>query len=235
MHPQRRSSVPAEDRFDPTLSLLHAIVAGETMTHAEAVAAFRRLYARDPTVDARLLQLMKDGPACETPRILRILAAASDGKRLVQGLLRYLSHSDPGVRAEVALLIARGQQSPPLVKHLLQDPDPRVRANAVEGFSTWNRDPELLSQPLRDPHHRVVCNALVSLFALDRLSAYSVLAGLLQHKDWRFRAAATWAIGASGRADLYSSAERMQSDAHPSVRFNALRAMSTLKRAKECA
>lgn len=235
MHPQRRSSVPAEDRFDPTLSLLHAIVAGDTMTHAEAVTALRRLYARDPSVDARLLELMKEGPASEIPRLLRILSAASDGKHLVQGLLRYLSHPDPAVRAEAALLVARGQQSPALIKHLLQDRDPRVRANTVEGFSTWNRDPELLSQPLRDPHHRVICNAVVSLFALDRLRAYSVVAGLLEHPDWKFRAAATWAIGASGRSDLYPMAERMQSDAHPSVRFNALRAMSTLKRVKECA
>ena len=230
MDAQRRSHVPAEDRFDPTLALLHVIVSGENLTHAEAVAAFRRLYARDPAVDARLVQFMKEGPQTEVPRILQILASISDGRRIVQGLVQYLTHRDPRVRAEAALLICRGQPNPGLVRRLLDDPDPRVRANVVEGFSVWNRDPQLLAGPLCDPHHRVVCNAVVSLFGLHRVPARALLERLLDHEDWRFRAAATWAVGACGCRELYPVAERMQHDRHPSVRFNAHRAMSTLRR-----
>ena len=225
--------MPVEERFDPTLTLLHVIVAGERLSHAEAVAAFRRLYARDPAADARLLEFMKDGREAEVPRVLQILAAVSDGRRLVPGLLQYLAHSDPRVRAEAALLIARGQPNPKRVLRMLDDPDARVRANVVEGFSTWNRDPDLLNRPLSDSHHRVVCNAVVSLFALHPDRARFFVSRLLEHDDWKFRAAATWALGATGSAELYGLAERMQDDVHPSVRFNALRAMSTLRRANE--
>ena len=230
MDAQRRREPPVEDRFHPTFTLLHMIAAGGSLPHSEAVAAFRRLYARDPAVDARLLQFMKDGAQADVPRILKILASVSDGKRLVQGLLQYLTHPEPCVRAEAAFLIARGQPNPARVIRMLEDPDPRVRSNVVEGFSTWNRNVALLNGPLRDPHHRVVCNALVALFALDWRRARLLLEHLLQHEDWKFRAAATWATGASGCAELYLIAERMQHDPHPSVRFNALRAMSALKR-----
>ena len=111
MEVRRRSQVQSEDRFDPGQTLLHVIVAGGELSQADAIAAFRRLYARDPTADARLLQLMKDAPHSEVPRILHILVAVSDGKRLVQGLLQYLTHLDTRIRAEAALLVARGQQS----------------------------------------------------------------------------------------------------------------------------
>jgi HEAT repeat protein len=230
MEARTSSQFPKEDPFYPGQALLQVIVAGTELSQAEAITAFRRLYARDPVADARLLQLMKAAPLSEVPRILHTLAAVSDGKRLVHGLMRYLTHPDTRIRAEAALLIARGQRSPARVHYLLDDDDPRVRANVVEGFSAWNRDPELLSRPLRDSNHRVVCNAIVSLFSLDAGRARRLLCDALARKDWKFRAAATWAIGASGCASLYPLADRMQNDPHPSVRFNALRAMSTLRR-----
>src|SRR5688500_14634260 len=61
MDVQRRSAVPLEGRFDQPFTLLHVIVAGQSLSHAEAVAAFRRLYAREPTADVRLLRFMKEG------------------------------------------------------------------------------------------------------------------------------------------------------------------------------
>jgi hypothetical protein len=233
MEQQRVNRVPHEHRCDTVVTLLHAIVSGETLTHADAIAAFRTLYAREPSADGRLLQFMKDGPVKETPRILNILAHVSDGKRLVQGLLQYISDPDPRVRAEAALLVARGRRDLRWVLCMLKDPDPRVRANVVEGFSAWNRDPGFLSLPLQDVNHRVVCNAIVAMFGLDPARARVLLDEVLLHHDWRFRAAGTWAIGASGCQDLYAAAERMQADVHASVRFNALRAMSVLRRSAD--
>lgn len=230
MEEQKRTRVPLEQRCDPVGSLLRAIVSGGNLSQAEAIAAFRTLYERDPAADARLVQLMKDTPDADMARVFNVLAHVSNGKRLVQGLLQYLSDRDPRVRAGAALLVARGQRDVRWALGMMKDPDPRVRANVVEGFSEWNRDPRLLLRALQDEHHRVVCNAIVAMFALDSLRARVLLTQVLKHEDWRFRAAATWAIGASGCHDLYALAERMQSDAHPSVRFNALRAMSALRR-----
>jgi HEAT repeat protein len=114
---------------------------------------------------------------------------------------------------------------------MLDDPDPRCRSAVVDGIRSWNTDEALLHKALSDKSHRVVCSALVNLWHINREHSRHMLECLLGHEDYRFRAAATWALGACGCTTLRSLAERMKQDEHPSVRWNALRALSAIHRA----
>jgi HEAT repeat protein len=165
--------------------------------------------------------------------VLRLLSEHSDGSRLVPGLMPLIRSADSRLRARAALLIARGTRSEALAAQLLTDPDPRVRANVLEGIADWLSGPQLLRESIRDPHHRVVTTAAVALERHDPEEAARVLRACAENGDWRFRAAAAWAIGQARLAALADVVERLRQDAETPVRWNALRAIGLLRRGSD--
>jgi HEAT repeat protein len=207
-------------------------ICSSNLSDSEALEVLRRAYRRDHRIELLLIQRAKDDPRW-LMRVLRLLVAVSDGQRTVAALLPVLESTEASVRELAALLIARGQKNPTWAREMMNDSDPRVRANVIEGVRARNRDIHLLNKAIRDPHHRVVCNAIVSLYGCRPARARILLEKQLTHADWQFRAAATWACGAIGDAALEELITRMRQDPHPSVRWNALRAASALRRSTD--
>ena len=195
---------------------------------AEALKLLQAAYARDERIEVLLLEHAKDDPR-GLPRVLRLLAAVSNGQRLVAGLLPLLESESAPNRELVVLLIARGRTNLAWALAMMNDPDPRVRANVIEGSRLWSRDIRLLNRAVQDQHHRVVCNGIVSLYRIKPGRARVLLEKNLTHEDWQFRAAATWACGAIGTPELEELVMKMRKDPHPSVRFNALRAATAIR------
>lgn len=198
---------------------------------AEATASFRALCAAQPAMEAQFLQYMKVHRPERAGFALRMLTDVSDGRRLMTGLQQYLRSGTPTLRAQAALLIARGSRNLLWVEDMLTDSDPRVRAAVMDGIRTWNTDERILHKALADESHRVVCSAVVNLWHVNQSHSRHMLECLLAHTNWRFRASGTWALGACGCPTLRPLAIRMKTDPHPSVRWNALRALSAIHRA----
>lgn len=204
-------------------------ICSSELSDADALKLLQAAYARDPRIEAMLLERAKEEPEW-LPRVLRLLAAISSGQRLVASLLPLLDSSEGTVRELTVLLLARGRTNIAWAREMMKHPDPRVRANVVEGVRSWSNDVHLLNMAVQDTHHRVVCNGIVSLYRLRPARAKVLLEKQLLHKDWRFRAAATWACGAIAAPELEQLVAGMRKDTHPSVRWNALRAATAIHR-----
>jgi HEAT repeat protein len=197
----------------------------------EAADKLRALCEQSPSTEVEFLKYAQSERPEQAVNALGLLSAVSDGRRLVTSLQPYLQSDNPALRSKAALLIARGSRNRAWVESMLDDPDPRCRSAVVDGIRSWNTDEALLHKALSDGSHRVVCSALVNLWQINREHSRHMLECLLGHDDYRFRAAATWALGACGCPTLRPLAERMKQDSHPSVRWNALRALSAIHRA----
>jgi HEAT repeat protein len=205
-----------------------AYVCSPAVTDEQAYEVVKSAYERDPAIDVQLLAFARSDAMEWLHRVLRLLGRISSGTRLVASLLPLLNSEDEQIRAQAALLIARGRPNTAWALEMLKDPNPRVRANVVEGSEGWCRSREFLEQAMHDRHHRVVCNAIVNLYSLAPKRARSALEMVAERSDPLFRAAAAWACGAIGSPELSDLAVRLRSDPHPSVRWNALRAIRAL-------
>jgi HEAT repeat protein len=207
---------------------IRRICSAET-SDAEALKLFQTAYARDPRIEALLLERAKEQGEW-LPRVLRLLAGVSDGKRLVAGLLPLLQSEEASVRELAVLLIARGRTNPAWALEMMKHPDPRIRANVIEGIRLWSRDMHVLDKAVQDSHHRVVCSGIVSMYRLRPDRARPLLEQQITHEDWQFRAAAAWACGAIGLPELEELVVKLRTDQHASVRWNALRAATAIRR-----
>jgi hypothetical protein len=196
----------------------------------EALAEFTDFRTWCTNADVRFLEYVKQFRPEKASFALKLLSTVSDCRHLVTGVRAYLNSASPTLRAQAALLTARGCQNPTWIREMLQDPSARIRANVVDGMRGWNTDASLAMEALSDPSHRVVGSAAVNLWNIDQNRAKPVLEWLLSHDEGRFRAAGTWALGACGCPSLRPLAEKMRRDPDRCVRWNALRALSAIHR-----
>ncbi len=172
----------------------------------EAVSLVGRMQSLDSTVDVRLLRLLVPHSDHEirdpwhASRVLEIVAAVSDGRRLQALLSALLRHPEVRVRSKVALMLGRFSRNVHWLEQFLAERDPRVRANAVESMwgigSRQARDLFLLAAKDRNP--RVVANAVVGLHRAGELNSTRLMRRMACAEDSGFRASALWAMGESG-------------------------------------
>ncbi|MCS7042163.1 MAG: HEAT repeat domain-containing protein [Bryobacteraceae bacterium] len=154
--------------------------------HSAALAAVPEPLAQEtpPPLSAAQLDSL-----CESASLLAELG------RMAQEL-----DQDPRTRSRLALLWGRLAPLARLGEAYFEDADPRVRANAVE--SLWGRDDEeavaRFRAALHDDFPRPAANACVGLYLAGRTEALRELRNMALHADFRFRAAAAWAMGRTG-------------------------------------
>lgn len=174
----------------------------------------------DPQFDAKLLrQVLRDDNASRgesdysgLERVLAIIDAVSDCKRLVPTLMKLQGHRSPHIRSKVALLLVRAHRNADWYSQLLGNEDHRVRANAIEGLldtMPGKKEIDLLWQATKDSHHRVVINALVVLVKNGHMEAQDELLHLVNHPSEMFRAAAAWGLGEIGNPDHLEVLQKM--------------------------
>lgn len=190
----------------------------------DAIRGFRAIYANSPFFDSVLLNWGREKDPSAVPRILSLLGAVSDGRRLTGALLPFLKSEHAYCRVLAAQLLARAAVNRDVVLGLMGDGDPRVRASVVEDVRKFLPDDPILERALADPHHRVVCNGVVRLAEFDPTRAVAILSRLATWSDWKFRSAAAWAISMCPHLPAMDLIDALRKDRHPRVRWNAMRA-----------
>lgn len=223
---------------------LPAVLADPAVMSLREASALARWIARsEPALDLKLARWLLSGlgkcpdPDAANParilRILDILAAVSEGQRVVSALVQLLRHSDPKVRSKATMLAGRFLKSAQWVERWLTEPDSRVRANVVE--SLWGAQgpgvTEVFKTALRDPNNRVVGNAIVGLYMLGDPTASELLMEMARHKSASFRATAAWAMGFLEDPQFLPALGRLLKDKEGLVRRNALRALARIRKA----
>ena len=198
---------PARDRLMRLLMADECALARFTdpgfLPLAEAVSLAGRMQLLDSTVDVRLLRLLlpQSDHVIRDPwhasRVLEIVAAVSDGRRLQALLSALLRHPEVRVRSKVALMRGRFSRNVHWLEQFLAERDPRVRANAIE--SMWGlasrHARELFLLAAKDRNPRVVANAVVGLHRAGELNSTRLVRRMACAEDLGFRASALWAMG----------------------------------------
>jgi hypothetical protein len=210
----------------------------DAVTLPQEIELCRAAAAQDPQLErklaSRILNVMRTEPEAltEAERALHILAAISDGTKLAPVLVQLLRHENARVRSKAALMLARASRNPGTVAALLEEPDSGVRAHAVEAM--WGVDSvqarNVLWRAAGDSSHRVAGNALLGLLKLGDEEAMGRVRELASGSDPRFRAAAAWAMGASGDGSFLPLLAGMIRDSDPEVRrlvFGAIRSLKS--------
>jgi HEAT repeat protein len=198
--------------------LLAVLADPQTFTQRSAVALAKSLSLLDPQLDAKLLkQFMPDDG--EHPysidsleRVLEIVDAVSDGKRLVPFLMKLQRHKESRIRSKVALILVRANRNTDWLAEQLSDDDPRIRANAIEGMletQPGEKEVAQLWEAAGDAHHRVATTSLLVLIKNGHRKAWEDLMQLTKHSSELFRAAAAWAMGMTGDPEFLNVLQKM--------------------------
>lgn len=226
--------------------LTDALCDPSMFTLDEACAIARRLKRVDPQFDVRLLrsQLRNNGKTTALElhaiadnatgiRMLDVLAAVSDGARILPTVAQLLNHPNSYVRSKAALLVGRSNKNHKWVQERLEESDARVRANAVE--SLWGADTEgslaVFRAALADADNRVVGNALLGLYRLGDLSSISTVIEMLLHPDPEFQSTAVWVMGETGDPRFSPTLAQIIASPSTQLRGAALRSMAKLRKA----
>lgn len=200
-------------------------------TFAKMEAPFEALLRRRIPPQLRL----EDEP--KTERIIQILAAFAEPRRLATLLSRFLSHPSARVRATVVRLSGSHCFAREWFARVLKDPDPRVRANGVEAL--WGRKSddvkELLTLAGGDPHHRVAANALVGLCLAGDESGRSKIEQMMEHTNAAFQSAACWAAGYVADPAFVPRLTAILNGSKGLTRANALGALAAIRRKQQAA
>ena len=208
----------------------------------EAIAIARQLVKIEPILDIKMMRrllesrgntddLYKRVDNTKGIRLLEIMAAVSDGARILPVMSQLLRHSNPKIRSKAALLVGRTNKNCKWVEQRLGESDPRVRANAVE--SLWGLEsPDAKSVfwgAVNDPDNRVAGNALMGLYRLGEPASIPLMVDMLSHAQSDFRGSGIWLMGETGDPRFLSVLARTISDPDPQVRALAFRAIAKLK------
>lgn len=187
-----------------------------------AITLAKHLYRLDPHLDAKLLtHIMRDvggGPSAAAAnlesleRILEIIDAVSDAKRLVPILMKLQRHGDPRIRSKAVLLLVRSHRNVDWLQHQLSNADPRMRANAIEGLldtTPSSKEIQILWAAAADSNHRVATTAMLVLLKNGQKEAAEQLLQTCQHPSELFRAGAAWAMGKTDNPDFLESLQKM--------------------------
>lgn len=217
-------------------------------TLPEAVSLTRKLFRADPVLDLRMVRRLVDAQEqqAESPlerssepsaavRLLEIIAAVSDGGRVLPLMNQLLSNPNLHIRSKAALLVGRSNKNSQWVQQRMADRDPRVRGNAVE--SLWNvKHPsaaEVFWGALADPDNRVVGNALYGLYLMGEVSSIPLIIDLLTHPAEAFRKTGIWVMGQTGDPRFQKFLLRLLQDSESKHWSTLLRALSRLKQQKD--
>jgi HEAT repeat protein len=208
----------------------------------DEIAIARSVVEMDPLLDiklARRISALMSGPGrgpsevAAAQRILEILAAITDGARILPILIQVLRDPDGRLRSKAALLVGRTNKSAQWVEQVMREPDARVRANSIEAL--WGVDTEAVRAVLRaatkDPNNRVLGNALLGLYRLGDVSIISRVLSLTKHPAPAFRSTAAWIMGETEDPRFLPALARMigETDAH--ARRSVFRAIARIKQA----
>lgn len=211
-----------------------------SLEHEIAIA--RSVAERDPLLDvklARRISALVAGPGrgqfevAVAQRILEILAAITDGARILPILIQVLRDPDGRLRSKAALLVGRTNKSAQWVEQVMREPDARVRANSIEAL--WGVDTEAVRAVLRaatkDPNNRVLGNALLGLYRLGDVSTIGRVLSLATHPAPVFRSTAAWIMGETDDPRFLPALARMIRETDAQVRRSVFRAIAHIKQA----
>ena len=219
--------------------LLLQALSNPLFTQEQALALARSAMRVDSLADVTLAKQLADSASAEgsplppdrVGRLMEILAAISDGPRVLPSLMRMLRHPNPYLRSKAVKLIGRGSRSIKWVQSRLAESDPRIRANAIEGI--WGLDTEesraLLQVAARDGNNRVAGNALVALYRIGECAAIPELLKMATQESILFRSTAAWAMGETGDPRFTEALARLLRDTGAAVRARALSALGRIK------
>ncbi|HOQ44698.1 MAG TPA: HEAT repeat domain-containing protein [Bryobacteraceae bacterium] len=208
----------------------------------EEIVIARAVLEKDPLLDVKLARRISALVANPTrgqtevaiaQRILDILAAITDGARILPILIQVLRDPDGRLRSKAALLVGRTNKSAQWVEQILREPDARVRANSIEAL--WGVDTEAVRNVLRtatkDPNNRVLGNALLGLYRLGDMSIVSRVLSLAVNPAPLFRATAAWVMGESNDPRFLPILAQMVRETDARARHNVFRAIARIKAA----
>lgn len=207
----------------------------------EAVKIAVRLQQLDPGFDLRLAKLAADCDGGEGThrrcrlRCLELLRRLVTSSRIMPFQVQLMRSEDPHVRSKAAQLIAQITQNPQWFFTQLKDPDPRVRSNAIEALwrSDWPEARAIFDEALGDSHHRVVTTAWVGYYLLgEEEQAIEAIEKFARAEEPESRAAAAWAMGATGDRRCFDTLVRLTRDPSPLVRPRAYHSLRQLEKAR---
>lgn len=137
-----------------------------------------------------------DIPRQQTMRVLQVIDAISDCRRLVIPLMKFLKLPHRHLRSKAVKLLARACHNAAWADSVLNDADPRVRSNLVEGLAhrLGKSAIPLLKKAANDPHHRVAITALLALTRLGDADSRGLLEKLAAEDHPERKRAAVWAL-----------------------------------------
>jgi hypothetical protein len=208
----------------------------------EAIAIAKRLVKIEPILDMKMMrrllysginpdELHKRIDNSQGIRLLEIMAAVSDGARVLPVMSQLMRHTNPKIRSKAALLVGRSNKSCKWVEQRLAEEDPRVRANAVESlWGTNSADAKnVFWAAVHDPDNRVAGNALLGLYRLGDVTSIPLIVDLAADPRTDFRVTGMWLMGETADPRFLSILARMISDPEPQVRATAFRSIARLK------
>ncbi len=221
--------------------LLAALADPQAFQLTAAVTLAKNLYRMDGHLDAKLLKQVLQDDALDPDtydidaleRVLEIVDAVSDCKRLVPILMKLQRHPDARIRSKVALLLVRAHRNADWLAQQLANEDPRVRANAIEGMldtRPGEKEVALLWEASKDKHHRVSSTALLVLIKNGQEKASGQLAQMAGSMSELTRAAAAWAMGMTGDPAWMEELHKMIKQDRGAARRMALKASVLLRR-----
>jgi hypothetical protein len=242
--------LPGNER-NPGGQFLHELLTGKgllplcipaLLSLEDEIAMARAVMERDPLLDVKLARRIsalvgsserRPADIAAAQRILEILAAITDGARILPILIQVLRDPDGRLRSKAALLVGRTNKSAQWVEQVMREPDARVRANSIEAL--WGVDTEAVRAVLRaatkDPNNRVLGNALLGLYRLGDVSVIGRVLALSAHPAPLFRSTAAWVMGETGDPRFLPALAKMIRETDTKARHSVFRAIARLKQA----
>ncbi|MDQ2947378.1 MAG: HEAT repeat domain-containing protein [Acidobacteriota bacterium] len=211
----------------------------------EAIDLARAMLRIEPLLDIKMVRRLLDTKDLSSReelekradterglRLLEIMAAISDGARILPVMAQLLRHPNSKVRSKAALLVGRSNKNYQWVEQRQLEPDPRVRANALE--SLWGVDSEGARQVLwaasEDPDNRAAGNAIYGLYQLGEAGSIPLMLEMLDHAQEDFRTTAVWIIGETGDPRFLPVLANLMNDSESKIRAAVFRGIAKLKK-----
>lgn len=224
--------------------ILEQLTNTSLFSFAEAVSLARQLLRIEPLLDIKMVRTLLDTKDISSReeferkansergiRLLEIMAAISDGARILPVMAQLLQHPDSRVRSKAALLVGRSNKNYRWVEQRMTEDDPRVRANAIE--SLWDVDSEgtrhVFWAATADPDNRVAGNAVYGLYKLGEPASIPLLLQMMEHAQADFRVTAIWIMGETGDPRFLPVLARVMGDSESQIRAAVFRAIGRLK------
>ena len=225
--------------------MLEQLTNPDLFSFDEAVDLARALLRIEPLLDIKMVRTLLDTKDLSSReelekradterglRLLEIMAAISDGARILPVMAQLLRHPNSKVRSKAALLVGRSNKNYQWVEQRQLEPDPRVRSNALE--SLWGVDSEGARQVLwaasADPDNRAAGNAIYGLYQLGEAGSIPLILGMLEHAQEDFRTTAVWIMGETGDPRFLPVLAKLMSDSESKIRAAVFRGIAKLKK-----